>query len=127
MKKDISFYVFIMLESISYIRDHIKDVYWDEFKGSILVQDAVLRRITIIGEATKSIPGNVRSRYPDVPWKDIAGMRDKLVHDYLGVILERVWEVCIEDLPSLEERLKVILSELEEEEGSTVPLERSVS
>jgi uncharacterized protein with HEPN domain len=118
MKKDISFSVFVMLESISYIKDHIKGLDWEEFTRSVMVQDAVLRRITVIGEATKSIPGDVRSRYPEVPWKDIAGMRDKLVHAYLGVILERVWEVCTENLPSLEERLKVILAELEEEERS---------
>ena len=60
----------------------------------------------------------MRSRYPEVPWKDIAGTRDKLVHEYFGVILERVWEVCTEDLPILEERLKVILADLEKEEGS---------
>jgi uncharacterized protein with HEPN domain len=119
MRKDLSLYVYTMLESISYIRDHTRDVDWEEFKGSVLIQDAVLRRITIIGEATKSIPHHVRSRYPDVPWKDIAGTRDKLVHDYLGVILERVWEVCMGDLLPLEGRLKDILADLEEEEGHT--------
>ena len=87
MKKDISFYVFIMLESISYIRDFIKDVEWEDFKCNTLVQDAVLRRITIIGEATKSVPDRVRSRYSDVPWKNIAGTRDKVVHDYNHVDL----------------------------------------
>ncbi len=117
MKKDISFYVFIMLESISYIRKFIKDLDWETFKNTVMAQDAVLRRITIIGEATKSVPDDVRSRYPDVPWKDIAGMRDKVVHDYTQVDLERVWRVCKEDLLPLEERLKEILADLEEEEG----------
>ena len=82
-----------------------------------MTQDAVLRRITIIGEATKSVPGHVRSRYPDVPWKRIAGMRDKLVHDYTGVNLKLVWEVCTGDLLPLEDRLKEVLADLEEEEG----------
>ena len=82
-----------------------------------MTQDAVLRRITIIGEATKSVPEDVRSRYPDVPWKDIAGMRDKVVHDYIGVKLNRVWGVSIEDLLPLEDRLTGILADLEEEEG----------
>lgn len=116
MKKDISFYVYIMLESISYIGDFIKDLDWETFKDTVMTQDAVLRRITIIGEATKSVPDDVRSRYPDVPWKKIAGMRDKLIHDYMGVRLKRVWEVCTEDLPPLEDRLKEVLADLEEEE-----------
>jgi len=117
MKKDISFYVFIMLESISYIRDLIKDVEWKDFKVDILVQDAVLRRMTIIGEATKSVPDDVRSRYPDVPWKKIAGTRDKVVHDYNHVDLDVVWEIISEDLLPFEDRLKTVLSDLEVEEG----------
>ena len=117
MSKDNSFYIFVMLESISYVGEYIRDLDWETFKDAVMTQDAVLRRITIIGEATKSLPDHVRSRYPEVPWKDIAGMRDKLVHDYLGVKLKRVWKVCNEDLPALEERLKDILADLEEEEG----------
>ena len=106
-----------MLESVSYIREFIKDQDWDSFKVSVMTQDAVLRRITIIGEATKSVPEDVRSRYPEVPWKDIAGMRDKVVHDYIGVKLNRVWGVCTEDLLPLEDRLTGILADLEEREG----------
>ena len=117
MKKDISFFVFVMLESISYIRDHIKDLDWDEFTRSVLVQDAVIRRITIIGEATKSIPESVRSRYPDIPWKDIAGTRDKVVHGYNHVDLVVVWEIIAQDLIPFESRLRTILAELEADEG----------
>ena len=117
MKKSISFYVFIMLESISHIRDFIKDVQWKDFKDDTLVQDAVLRRITIIGEATKSVPEDVRSRYPDVPWKKIAGTRDKVVHDYNHVDLAVVWQIISEDLLPFEDRLQVILADLEKEEG----------
>ncbi len=117
MKKDISFYVFVMLESISYIRDFIRDVDWDIFKVKTMTQDAVLRRITIIGEATKSVPDDVRSRYPDVPWKKIAGTRDKVVHDYNHVDLALVWKIVTNDLLPFEERLKEILADLEEEEG----------
>jgi uncharacterized protein with HEPN domain len=105
------------LESISYIRDFTRDVKWKDFRENTLVQDAVLRRITIIGEATKSVPDDVRSRYPDVPWKKIAGTRDKVVHDYNHVDLEVVWEIISKDLLPFQDRLKVILDDLEEEEG----------
>jgi uncharacterized protein with HEPN domain len=118
MKKDISFYVFIMLESISHVRDHIKDVEWKAFKEDTLVQDAVLRRLTIIGEAVKSVPDDVRTRYPDVPWKKIAGTRDKVVHDYDQVDLDLVWQIISEDLLPFESHLKAILADLEEEEGN---------
>ena len=117
MKKAISFYVYIMLESISYIRDFTKDVDWEEFKDDTLVQDACLRGVTIIGEATKSVPDDVRSRYPDVPWKEIAGTRDKLVHDYNEVDLVLVWQIISRDLLPFEDHLKSILADLEEDEG----------
>ena len=72
-----------------------------------------------MGEATKSVPDDVRSRYPDVPWMEIAGTRDKVVHDYTQVNLVLVWEIISKDLLRFEGRLKAILADLEEEEGYT--------
>ena len=79
------------------------------FMSSDQCQDAVIRRIEIIGEATKRLDKNFTTQYPDVPWKDMAGMRDKLIHDYVGVDLARVWETVEKDLPVLRKRLAAIL------------------
>ncbi|HFE52539.1 MAG TPA: DUF86 domain-containing protein, partial [Bacteroidetes bacterium] len=74
-----------------------------------MVQDAVVRQLEIIGEATRHLSKEFRSAHPAIPWSEIAGMRDKLVHDYFGVDLEIVWETAFRDVPALREKLLAIL------------------
>jgi uncharacterized protein with HEPN domain len=71
------------------------------FLNSTLIQDAVVRNIEILGEACKSISPSIKQKYPDFAWKNIAGMRDKLIHDYFGVNVDIVWEVVVNDLPTV--------------------------
>jgi uncharacterized protein with HEPN domain len=73
---------------------------------------SVVRAIEIIGEATKNIPEYIRSKYPDVPWKRMAGMRDKLIHEYFGVDLEIVWETIEQDLPPLKEIIQKVMEDI---------------
>ena len=79
---------------------------------------AVIRALEIIGEATKKVPQNIKESYPQVPWREMAGIRDKLIHDYFGVNLEVIWKTVQEDLPTLKPRILQILQEnAEETEG----------
>ena len=76
-------------------------------------QDAIVRQLEIIGEAAKRISEGSRSKYPEILWCRIAGMRDVLTHDYMGVDLSMVWEVAQRDLPELKRKIEVILREME--------------
>jgi uncharacterized protein with HEPN domain len=78
-----------------------------------MVQDAVVRNLEIVGEAAKRVSPDLRGRAPGVPWREMAGMRDKLVHDYFGVDLDLVWDVVAVELPAARTRIIQLLAELE--------------
>jgi uncharacterized protein with HEPN domain len=109
MKKEDSVYLRHILDAVSRIEEYTKEIEYKNFMENHLVQDGVIRQIEIIGEATKRLSDKTRDNYPDVPWKDMTGMRDKLIHDYLGVDIDAVWDTVKEDIPILKNKLKDLL------------------
>jgi uncharacterized protein with HEPN domain len=107
-------YVQDILESIKDIESFIKGHNFESFSSDKKTINAVTRSIEVIGEASKKIPTQIKEGYPAIPWKKMAGMRDKLIHEYFGIDLEILWKVSIEELPPLESHFKQILSDLEE-------------
>jgi len=112
MTRDARVYIADVLESIAKIEQYAQRVSREQFLADTLVQDAVFRRLEVIGEAVKGIDDELRARHPEVPWKEIAGLRDVLIHGYFGVIPERVWKVVEEDLPVLKRQILDINREL---------------
>ena len=98
-----------ILESITEVENHIKDISGDEFLNDIKTQDAVIRRIEIMGEAVKNLPESFKENYPKIEWREIAGMRNKLIHEYFGVIMERVWDTAKNDIPKLKKQISELL------------------
>ncbi|GMQ25008.1 DUF86 domain-containing protein [Algoriphagus sp. oki45] len=112
MKKDPRIYLEHLLSSIRKIRSYTQDFSESDFLSSPLVQDAVIRNLEVIGEATKKLSAEFRGTYPKIEWKKIAGMRDKLIHDYIGVDLWAVWAVVEQIIPDFEEKIDSIIKEL---------------
>jgi uncharacterized protein with HEPN domain len=113
MKKDPLVFIEHILESIRIIEEYIKGTTKEEFINSRKTQDAVIRRIEIIGEAAKNLSEDVKKNYPSIPWKRMSGMRDILIHGYFGVDLGLTWRVASEEIMELEKKIVKVKQELE--------------
>ncbi len=111
MKHDDFVYLGHIRECIGFIEDDTKGATKRAFLKKRPLQDVVIRRIEIIGEAAKHLSREFRNVHQNIPWSDIAGMRDKLIHGYFGVSLSVVWEVVKKDIPRLKKNIEAILNE----------------
>ncbi len=97
-------------ESVYRISVYIADMTFELFQVDTKTQDAVIRNLEVIGEATKNLPMEFRAEYTNVPWKNMAGVRDRLIHHYFGVDLEIVWNIITTELPDVATQIEIILN-----------------
>ena len=109
-KKERNYEVFIhdILESSQSILKYTQDYDFIKFSNDKKTVDAVIRNFEIIGEAAKKIPSNIREKYPDLHWKGMTGMRDKLIHEYFGINIEIIWETIEKEIPKM---INILLEE----------------
>ena len=105
MIKNDRVYLEHILEAIFKIENFTHKISRFDFDGNVMIQDAVIRNIEIIGEATKKISKSFRQSHQEIPWSEMAGMRDKLIHDYLDVEIEVVWKTIEVDITLLKEMI----------------------
>jgi uncharacterized protein with HEPN domain len=108
-QRDIRDYLRDILETINLAESFIQGMTFEVFQTESKTSFAVIRALEVIGEATKSIPEEIRAQYPLIPWRGFAGMRDKLIHAYFGVDLQVVWDTVQQDLPGLKLAVEQLL------------------
>lgn len=112
MKREWGDYLDDILQAISEVKAFTRGHTYRSFSKDRKTINAVIRSLEVMGEAAKRIPDEVRANHPEIPWKRMAGMRDKLIHEYTGVDLEMVWDVAQEELPPLKPLLEKLKEEL---------------
>lgn len=112
MKRDYRLYIDDIIGAIEKIEKYVEKLSFDEFGQDSKTIDAVIRNFEIIGEASKHIPEEIRGKYPKIPWKEMAGMRDKLSHEYFGVKLEVVWKTIKKRLPEVKTLVNEVLENM---------------
>ena len=109
MKKDPEVFLLHIIESICLIEEYSYGMNESSFYKNRSVQDCVIRRLEIIGEAVKNLPVQFKTKHLDIPWKKIAGMRDILIHEYFDVDLSLTWVVVKQEIPMIKKKIEVML------------------
>lgn len=113
MKRNYQMFVRDIWDSINKVEQFVEGLSFEDFVNDDKTVSAVIRKLEIIGEATKNIPSSTKQKYPQLNWRGMAGMRDKLIHNYFGVDFEILWKVIKEDIPNIKPLVKQILDDLE--------------
>lgn len=113
MKRSVELYIKDILEYMKRAETHIEGLTFEQFLKDNKACDAVIRCAEVIGEAAKNIPDEIRNKYPSISWRDMAGMRDKIIHGYFTVNFENVWLVVTEEIPKLKPMIIKVLKDLQ--------------
>ena len=111
--RDSGLYLRDILSALEAIEAFVEDMDFDSFRDDDKTTSAVIRKFEIIGEASKNVPNRIKEQYPSIPWKDMAGMRDRLIHFYFGIDYELVWNTIRNRIPAIKPLLSQILEDLE--------------
>ncbi len=106
--RDLRDYINDLTEACEDILSFTKGMSYSDFAGDKKTVNAVIRSLEVIGEATKKLPISLKDNYPDIPWRQMAGMRDKLIHEYFGVDKQMVWQAIEKHIPALLPLIKEI-------------------
>ena len=117
MKREYKLFIEDIKESITQIDEFLGDMNFKDFVKDQKTSSAVVRKIEIIGEATKNVPKEIRQEYKELPWSDMARMRDKIIHSYFVVDYEVVWKTIKERLPEIKPKINAILKDLESQKN----------
>ncbi len=98
-----------ILDAVTHIQSFLSGITKEDFQKNLLIQSAVIRQLEIVGEAVKNLSSEFKKIHKHIPWKDIAGLRDKLIHQYFGVDISLIWEVCQKEIPELRKGVSDIL------------------
>jgi len=111
-KREIGLYIEDIKDSIKKIEKYTKNIDFKEFISDAKTIDAVVRNLSIIGEAVRNIPKDIKTNYPDVAWKETMGMRNKVIHEYFGVDEDILWETIKKDLPVFKKQISKLSKNL---------------
>ncbi len=114
MSRNYSLYLQDIAEAIDRIQSYLEGVARDEFETNQMRLDAVIRNLQIIGEAVKKIPDSIKKKYPNIPWQEIAGLRNRVTHAYFNVDINIIWDVVQSELPILQPQVQRIIKETSE-------------
>lgn len=110
--RDYRLYLKDILDAMEKIEKFVEDMSFEKFKEDDKTSSAVVKKFEIIGEASKNIPEGIKQKYTQIPWKEMAGMRDKLIHIYFGVNYRLVWTAIKERIPKIKPLIRKILDEI---------------
>ncbi len=107
-----NFYIEDMLEAIELVQQYLHGITEEQFSRDREIQDAVIMRLMIIGEAATKLTDEIKNQSPEIPWKTIIAFRNVAIHDYANIAINKVWEIYKQDLPPLYQQLKTLLDTL---------------